>query len=152
MSKKLSSKDALVKVIAAALLIAVGILFIVKRDAVLGITFTLLGAALIAYGLFRILRDNDIISGAVLIALGILIIVFGWALAQAACVVAGVALIAYSVYALVKKQIKGTLGWVKFALNLVVGLFLVLGVINASWIFIVIGITMIIYGVFFLFG
>jgi len=140
-------KDNAAKIIVAVALIVVGVLFIVERKAVLGVAFTIIGAALIAYGIYRMLKSNDLVSGIALIIIGVLIITFGWALSNVACVIAGVALIAYSLYALLKKRITNTVGWVKFAINTVIGIFLILGVIDASWIFIVIGIMMIFYGI-----
>lgn len=143
-------KDNATKIIVAVVLIVIGILFIVEREAILGVTFTLIGAALIAYGIYKMLKSNDLVAGIALIVIGVLIISFGWALSQVACVIAGIALIVYSLYALVKKMIKTTAGWVNFAINTLVGIFLILGVINASWIFIVIGVMMILYGISFL--
>lgn len=150
-SSKKSSNGILAKIIVAALLIAVGVLFIVKRGEILGIAFTLLGAALIVYGLLKMIRDSDMITGLVLIILGILIIAFGWTLANIVCVVAGAALIIYCVYAIVKKQVKGA-GWINLILTAAVGVCLVLGVLDASWVFVVIGIMMILYGISFLFS
>jgi len=149
MSNK-QSNDMLTKIILAVLFIVVGILFIVKRAEILGITFTVLGAALIVLGLVRLLRDKDILAGIILATIGVIIIVFGWALSQAACVIAGAILIAYSIYMLIKKQVSGVWGWVKLILNILVGIFLILGIVDTSWVFIVIGVLMIVYGISFL--
>lgn len=149
MSKK-QSNNLLTKIVLAALFIVVGILFIVKPGEILNIAFTVLGAALIIYGIIKLLRDKDIIAGIILIVVGIVVIIFGWQLQQIACIIAGALLIVYSIYALIKKQIHGTFGWLQFIACLAVGICLCLGYLSFYVVFIIIGVLMIVYGILFL--
>lgn len=147
-----SNKTNLAYVLYALLAIVLGVLFIVYKTAIIGtvlqIGFTVIGVALIVLGILNMIGAKKLtLIGILEIAAGVVIIVFGWVAVQIAVIVGGVVLILYNVVALFKGNVKGLFGVAKFVLGVIVGVALILGKLNLDWLFVVIGVLLIVYGI-----
>ncbi len=149
---KSARKSGLKSVVLALLLIAIGILFIVKKRDMLQWIMVIAGVVFIAQGVIDVFRHKLTVTGIVQIALGVLAIVFGVWFIKAATVVLGILLILYGLNSLL-----GDRGnWVAVLVSvlvIVVGILLVVNQwIIADWLVVTLGVMLIIDGVLSLFG
>ena len=153
MAKKKLNNQAVINAIA---LIVLGILFCIFRAGMMNVLLTIVGVVLIGLGIYDIVRKNYI-PAVIEIILGIAVIVCGWTILDIALLVLGICLVVYSVYEIVmiakdfKK--KGWMALIKPVITLIVGIFLIVAKwVLVDWIFIVIGVILIINGILALLG
>lgn len=153
MAKKKLNNQAVINAIA---LIVLGILFCIFRAGMMNVLLTIVGVVLIGLGIYDIIRKNYI-PAVIEIILGIAVIVCGWTILDIALLVLGIGLVVYSVYEIVmiakdfKK--KGWMALIKPVITLIVGIFLIVAKwVLVDWIFIVIGVILIINGILALLG
>lgn len=94
------------KIIAALLTIAVGVLLIVLRGALVSILMTVLGVGLIAFGILDLI-DRLITPAVVKIVVGVVVIVCGWVIVEAVLYVVAAALIIAGILWLYEKLKRG---------------------------------------------
>lgn len=120
----------------AIALILIGILFCAFRTGLLNVLLTIVGAVLIALGIYELFR-KDYVKGAVEIAVGIVIIVCGWVILDIALLLLGLAFIAYAIYAIVTgiPDIKAANGFNKVLaiLNPIIVLIIGILLVVAKW-------------------
>ncbi len=153
MAKKSLNNQALINAIA---LIVLGILFCIFRAGMLNILLTIVGVVLIALGIYDVVKKLYL-NATIEVILGIAVIVCGWTILDIALLVLGIGLTVYSVYQIfmVVKDFKkkGWMAFIKPVITLIVGIFLIVAKwVLVDWIFIVIGVVLIINGVIALFG
>ena len=152
MAKKLNNQG----LINAIALIVLGILFCIFRAGMINVLLTIVGVVLIALGIYDIVQKKYV-NAVIEIILGIAVIVCGWVILEIALLVLGIGLVIYSafeIYTIVKNfKKKGWISLVKPIITLVVGLLLIVAKwVLVDWIFIVIGVILIIDGVMALLG
>lgn len=134
----------------AILYIVIGILFIAFRSGLLGWALTVSGILAIAYGIYLIIK-KDLVLGIIFVVLGILLILGGWLFVEIILIVFGVALIVYGVKGLIaafQSKSKSIFAIVVSCLTIVAGiLFVVSKWAMLDWMFIVIGVVLIVDGV-----
>lgn len=148
MAKKSLNNQALINAIA---LIVMGILFCIFRAGMINVLLTIVGVVLIALGIYDIVKKLYV-NAAIEIILGIAVIVCGWTILDIALLVLGIGLTIYAIYQIimVAKNFKkaGWLALIKPIITLIVGIFLIIAKwLLVDWIFIVIGVVLIINGV-----
>ncbi|MBQ9114553.1 MAG: DUF308 domain-containing protein [Clostridia bacterium] len=148
MAKKSLNNQALINAIA---LIVMGILFCIFRAGMINVLLTIVGVVLIALGIYDIVKKLYV-NAAIEIILGIAVIVCGWTILDIALLVLGIGLTLYAIYQIimVAKNFKkaGWLALIKPIITLIVGIFLIVAKwLLVDWIFIVIGVMLIINGV-----
>lgn len=148
MAKKSLNNQALINAIA---LIVMGILFCIFRAGMIKVLLTIVGVVLIALGIYDIVKKLYV-NAAIEIILGIAVIVCGWTILDIALLVLGIGLTLYAIYQIimVAKNFKkaGWLALIKPIITLIVGIFLIIAKwVLVDWIFIVIGVVLIINGV-----
>lgn len=97
------------KIIAACLMVAVGILLVVLKDDMISILMTILGVGLIALGIMDLV-SRKIPLAAVKLVCGVFIIVCGWVIVNAVLYVLAAALLIVGillVYYKIKKRVRG---------------------------------------------
>lgn len=144
------------KILTALLTVVIGVLFIILKGGVISIAMTVLGAVLIVSAVIDLIHGHFVFA-AVKAVIGILVIVFGWTLVSAVLYIFAALMLVYGVTQIaymLKYKVTGfsavdTL--FKYAdpvLAIVIAIFLLFnqgGTIN--WIFIVVGIALIVEGV-----
>lgn len=143
------------KWIASILTILLGVMFIVMKSGVIGITMTVLGTVLIVLGLIDLLQ-REIPTAVVKLVIGVLIIVFGWTIASAVIYIVAALVLIYGIlllYQLLKMRKKGSclldtlLGYAVPVLFIVIGLLLFFNQGGTlDWVFIVAGVFTVIDG------
>ena len=137
-------------VLAAVLFILIGILFVAFRSGLLGWALTVSGILAIAYGIYLIIK-KDIVLGIIVVILGVALILGGWLFLEIILIVFGIALIAYGIKGLVtalQAKSKSFFAILVSCLTIVAGiLFVVSKWAILDWMFIVIGIVLIVDGV-----
>lgn len=135
--------------IMALLLLVLGVLFIFLKEDVISIALTILGAGLIVIGIIDLFKKQWL-EGAIKIIIGILAILFAWVITAITVYVLGAVLILWAIYAIFvafKDGFKGKKAWEIILEFLVPVLCFAVGILimvqGASWIFIVIGIALI---------
>ena len=148
MAKKSLNNQALINAIA---LIVMGILFCIFRAGMINVLLTIVGVVLIALGIYDIVKKLYV-NAAIEIILGIAVIVCGWTILDIALLVLGIGLTIYAIYQIImvaknfKK--KNWIALIKPIITLIVGIFLIIAKwLLVDWIFIVIGVVLIINGV-----
>ena len=147
------------KLIEGALTILLGILFLILQGEVIKVAMTILGAVLIVMAVLDLL-DHQTFPAIVKAVFGVVVLIFGLALTTAALyVLAAVLLIwgIYELYAKLKIHLKGNsvgltvMLYIAPILNIVLGLLLLFNQSGTvAWIFIVVGVLLIIDGVMLL--
>lgn len=144
------------QLISAIITIAIGVLFIVCKNDIIGITMTVFGAALIVSAVFDFVQ-KQIALGIVKSVVGVVVIVFGWNLMSAALYIMAALLLIYGLlllYAVIQNKgrisdkLDKILSFVKPSVYIFVGICLLFnqgGTI--AWIFIVSGIFLMIEGI-----
>ncbi len=153
MAKKKINDQALINAIA---LIVLGILFCIFRAGMINVLLTIVGVVLIGLGVYDIVKKKYI-PAVIEIILGIAVIVCGWLILEIALLVLGIGLVLYSVYEIVmivkNFNKKNWMALIKPIIMLVIGIFLIVARwVMVDWIFIVIGVVLIINGVLALLG
>ena len=101
------------KIIASALIILLGVLFIVLQDAFIGLLMTVLGVGLIAFGIVDLV--NKLVPPAVVkMVSGLLVIVCGWVLVEAVLYILSGVLLVFGIlllYQKIKLRICGVTFW-----------------------------------------
>lgn len=137
----------------AALLIVVGILFIVMKSGAVSFAVTILGVALIVHGLLSILANRGKwIEGAVEIVAGVLLIVFAWTITTVVLYIVAAVLVLYGAYGIFlaltgkkKSLVKLLTALIVPAVCVIAGVFLFLN--GFDWAFIIAGVLLAVYGV-----
>lgn len=147
------------KLIEGALTILLGILFLILQGEVIKVAMTILGVVLIVMAVLDLL-DHQTFPAIVKAVFGVVVLIFGWALTTAALyILAAVLLIwgIYELYAKLKIHLKGNsvgltvMLYIAPILNIVLGLLLLFNQSGTiAWIFIVVGVLLIIDGVMLL--
>lgn len=144
------------KIITAVLTIILGLLFIILKGEIIGITMTVLGVGLIISAVIDAVHRLYTVA-IVKAVVGILIIIFGWVLVSAVLYIFAALLLIYGIVILcymVKCRFRGftktdtVLKYLEPSLCIVIAVFLLFnqgGTIN--WIFIVVGIALILEGI-----
>ncbi len=137
----------------AILYILVGILFCVFRGGVIDWAMTAIGVVWIVTGILTILRGG-IVEGVISMAVGALVIMGGWLFVDLVLLIFGVIIAAKGIIELVKALPRGNINAViSAAVTTVVGLMLVVSKwALLDWLFIVIGVVLVIDGVLLLLG
>lgn len=148
MAKKSLNNQALINAIA---LIVMGVLFCIFRAGMINVLLTIVGVVLIALGIYDIVKKLYV-NAAIEIILGIAVIVCGWTILDIALLVLGIGLTIYAIYQIIMvvKNFKkaGWIALIKPIITLIVGIFLIVAKwLLVDWIFIVIGVVLIINGV-----
>lgn len=143
-------------VISAIALIVLGVLFCIFRAGMMNVLLTIVGVVLIGLGIYDIVRKNYI-PAVIEIILGIAVIVCGWVILEIALLVLGIGLViysAYEIYVIAKNfKKKGWLALIKPVITLIVGIFLIVAKwVLVDWVFIVIGVILIVDGLLALLG
>lgn len=143
------------KCLFAILTIVLGVLFLVLKAQVVGITMTVLGVVLIVAAVLDLLQ-KQYVPCAVKAVIGVLIIVFGWTLTSIALYVMSAILLIYGIlqlYEAIKANKRGKNLWKTILLYaqpvaiVVAAIFLLVNQGGAiSWAFIVAGIFLIVEG------
>lgn len=134
----------------------IGLLFIILKNDVIGISMTIIGVFLIVMGVLYLI-DKLFLSGVIWIVIGVVIIVFGWVLATVVIYILAVYFIIsgiINIINLIKAHTKGT----NFLYTLLIYAFPVFSIIigillcfnqggTIAWIFIVCGILLLIDGI-----
>lgn len=149
-------KDA---VIEGALIILLGVLFLILKADVISVAMTVLGVVLIVMAVLDLI-DRNVLPAIIKAVFAVLVLVFGWVLVQAALyIVAALLLIwgIYELYAKIKVRLKGKnffatlLLYISPILSILIGLLLLFNQGGTvTWVFIVTGIVLIIDGVLLL--
>lgn len=147
------------KLIEGALTILLGILFLILRGEVIPVAMTILGVVLIVMAVLDLL-DHQTFPAIVKAVFGVVVLIFGLALTTAALyILAAVLLIwgIYELYAKLKIRLKGNSVWLTVLLYIAPILNILLGLLllfnqsgTVAWIFIVVGVLLIIDGVMLL--
>ena len=149
------------KLIEGALTILLGILFLILQGQVITVAMTVLGVVLIVMAVLDLL-DHQPFPAIVKAVFGVVVLVFGWAITTAALyILAAVLLIwgIYELYAKLRVHLKGnTVGltvmlYIAPILNILLGLLLLFNQGGTvAWVFIVVGVLLIVDGVMLLCG
>ena len=139
------------KLFTAILYGVVGTLFCIFRAGMLNWLMTVVGVIFIAYGVLDIL-DKKIADGVIAIAIGILMILGGWLFLSAILLICGILAAVFGTFKLIKAvKAKAVFKIVVSAVTLLFGVCLIV----SRWVdflFIVIGVALILSGVLSLFG
>lgn len=151
------SKSALSSLLMAIAYIAVGVLFIIKQDALLKWILIIAGAFFALQGLFDIIKNKETLTGLVKIIIGVALILCGVipALSAYALIALGALLILNAILTFFSSP-KNIFSILAFVLTILVGLTLIapqlFGFSLVSWVFIIVGVIFIINGIIMLFG
>ncbi len=148
-SSKLNSN-----VMNAVLYIVVGLLFCIFRLKLLKWAMTAIGIALIVVGILSIVK-NKLTEGIIMIAVGVLVILGGWLFVEIIALILGVILIAKGVLDIVKivKEKYPLIELISPILTAIVGVMLIANTWGTiDWVFIILGIILIVDGVLLLFA
>ena len=130
----------------ALLHIVVGALLVAFKDSIVNWILTAVGAVFIINGIIQV-ANKKIAPGVVYIAIGVVVIVFGWTLVWIAMLVFGVMLILSAISDYSKSK-KDKVDLVKLLVSLIVGgLLIFCGFETIHWLFIVIGVALILEGI-----
>lgn len=144
------------QLISAIITIAIGLLFIVCKNDIIGITMTVFGVALIVSAVFDFVH-KQIVPGVVKSVVGVVVIIFGWTLMSAALYIMAALLLIYGLlllYAaiqnrgLISDKVDKVLSFVQPSVYIFVGICLLFnqgGTID--WVFILSGIFLVIEGI-----
>lgn len=135
----------------AILYILLGVLFVVFKSSMLNWLLTIAGIALIALGVFDIVRKN-LYTGIIEAIVGIVLIVGGWVFVEIVLIVLGAALIvkgAVALVGLIQVHSKNAMAIISQILTIVVGVLLIVSKwVMLDWFFIVLGVICIVDGFF----
>lgn len=145
------------QVISAIMTLALGILFVILKNEVIGIAMTVLGVALVILGVIDLIKLR-LISGIIKILLAVAVFVIGGLLIDVAVIVLAVVLLIYGIMTLVKritekKKGRGALavilGFIEPVICIIGSVFLLTGGSGKaiSWAIIVAGVLLIIDGI-----
>lgn len=147
------------KLIEGALTILLGILFLILQGDVITIAMTVLGVVLIVMAVLDVL-DHRTLSAIVKAVFGVVVLIFGWALTAAALYILAALLLIWGIWELYSKlhiHLKGNtpgltvMLYIAPILNILLGLLLLFNQgATVSWIFIVVGVMLIVDGVMLL--
>ena len=130
----------------ALLHIVVGALLVAFRDSIVNWILTAVGVVFIINGILQVSNKNTA-SGVINIVIGVVIIVFGWTLVWIAMLVFGAMLI-LSAIADYSKSKKDKVDLTKLLVSFIVGgLLIFCGFETISWLFIVIGVALVLEGI-----
>ena len=150
-SKKLS-KYLSSPIVLAIAYILIGILFCVKKAAIIEWIMIIAGVLFIAQGVIDWLVGKDLKTGVIEIVIGALLIVLRFIIPEILLIVLGAALIIRSVVAILTLP-KSTMIIVYNVVALIIGVMLIVSKwLLVDWLFIIIGVAFIINGVLTLFG
>ncbi len=146
------NKDVVSKIISAAALIIIGVLMCIYKQQVIQWLMLILGIMLIVKGVLDFMSGLTIIGGFEIV-LGILTLVFGFAFVQIAVIVLGVILALYGVSGLMYGGFRNLFTLIYCIVLIVGGVMLACNYSQAiDWIFIVVGVMLILEGILSLFG
>lgn len=151
-NKLKSFKD--VAFLTSVIYIILGVLLAVFKGSVISWAMTVAGVLLIVFGVIGIVKGNTL-YGVIALLVGIIIIVCGWAIVDIAVTILGVIVAIKGFVDLVEafRLKKNALPIVYAVLTIAVGIMLAVAHwLVFDWFFIVVGILLIIDGVFGLFG
>ena len=144
------------KIISALLTTALGLIFLIWKDGVIGVAMTVLGALLVIQAVLHLIHKNYT-SAIIKAVIGILVIVFGWALASAALFVMSAVWLIYGVMQLIDalkimKNVKKTAAKVVLLIQPVIDILIAGSLLfnqsgTVAWAFILAGVFLIIQGV-----
>ena len=147
------------KLVSSLITILLGVLFVVLKGSVISIAMTILGIVLIVLGIIDIV-NNITNLGIIKLIVGICIVIFGWVLLSAVLYIIAALLLIYGVlevYNLLNSNIKGasTLDTIVIYLVPVVKIIAAVCLLfnqggTISWVFVVVGIFLIIEGILLL--
>ncbi len=151
--KNMSSKKSNQNLINAALYILIGVLLCIFRASVLDWAMTAIGIVLIAIGILNIVK-KALAEGIIMAAIGVVVILGGWLFIDIILLILGVALLIKGVLDLVRaiehKSVPTIVGSV---ITMVVGVMLVVSKwALLDWLFIIIGAVLIVDGVLMALG
>ncbi len=137
----------------AALYIVIGLLLCIFRASLLEWAMTAVGIVMIVLGVLKALQ-NELIEGVIMAAVGIVIILGGWLFVDIILLVLGIALAAKGVLDLIKAlETKDIPPIVGSAITILVGVALVISKwALLDWLFIIIGVVLIVDGVLMALG
>ena len=90
------------QLISAIVTLALGILFVIMKDGVVGVCLTVFGAALIVTAVLELIKLS-IVSGIFKALLGIVVLVLGWMLIDVALLILGIVLLVLGLSKLLKR-------------------------------------------------
>ena len=134
--------------ITALLYIAVGLLFCIFRSEMMGVLFTIVGVLLIVKGIMDVLAKN-VTQGVIAAVVGVAVILLGWLLVGIALFILGIVILIKAIQNILEmlKRKYTVLELVGAILAAVIGVLLIAngwGMVN--WVFIIIGIALILDG------
>lgn len=138
--------------VTCALYAVIGLLLIILKAGSLNILMTIIGALLIVYGIFEILKKN-LIQGVVMAVIGAVVIICGWTIAEIVLLIFGILLAVYGVLGIVKNIKAGFPALLSPIVTVVIGVLLIV----AKWALmdvmcIIAGVVFLINAVLALFG
>ncbi len=128
--------------------IIVGLLFIIKKAAILDIICTIIGVCLIVYGVLKLIKNTKDVNSIILIVVGIVLVVLSWVFVTIVHYVLAVLFILWGVLNLLD-MINNKLAKNLFNILIIV-LYFVMGVLlffNSNPIYIVIGVVLMANGI-----
>ena len=141
------------KIIAGLLTMAFGVLFILLKGEMVSALMTVLGVALVVFGVMDLIAKN-VVAGVVKLVLAALVILFGWVFVHAVLYLLGAALLVVGIlalYELIKKRVsfcsrdlKSWLVYLKPVVCMLIGLLLFFN--GFDWIFVLVGTVTVIEG------
>ena len=146
------------QIVSAAMTLALGVLFLILKNDIIGIAITVLGVALIVAAIIDLVRKS-ITTGVIKALLGVAVLVIGWLLLEVALLILGIVLLVYGIVELAKivtvivkgknnKLLAIILGIIEPILCIVASIFLMTSTGTAiEWTIIVAGIILIVDGV-----
>ena len=90
------------RIISALMTLALGILFVILKQEIIGIAITVFGVALIITAVLDLFRKN-ITAGVIKGVLGVVVLVLGWALLDVALLILGIVLLIYGILELIRR-------------------------------------------------
>lgn len=114
--------------VTCALYAVIGLLLIILKAGSLNILMTIIGALLIVYGIFEILKKN-LIQGVVMAVIGAVVIICGWTIAEIVLLIFGILLAVYGVLGIVKNIKAGFPALLSPIVTVVIGVLLIV----AKW-------------------
>ncbi len=146
------SRNILLAVLTAVAYIVIGILFIINKKTALDYIIWIAGIVFIVQGILDLIFGHNTVGGVFEIAIGAIILIIGAAnISTVALIIFGVLIAANGVLSLIQGP-KLIFPMIMSILTIVVGVLLVIGTWASDWLFIIIGISLIIDGVLVLLG
>lgn len=145
---KIKAREIKYKFVDAIAYILIGVLFCVLKSSVINWLLTIVGAILIALGIYNITK-KETTSGAIEIGAGIIVILGGWLFVEIILIILGVLLLIKGILDLVSaiSTKLDTLSIVYACINILIGVMLIISKwALLDWFFIILGIIFIING------